>query len=235
MPTISGADGCKGGWFCLFEEVPSRRFSTKVFPALADLFREMPDVTIVAIDIPIGLADSGPRRCDIAARKMLGAKRGTSVFPAPVRPALDATSYEDACARSFAAQGRKPSKQTWAIYPKIREVDELLRARPELCERVFEIHPEVSYCAWNRMEPILDPKRGTSGAAKRRQLIDEHFDTAAFDAIRSRHPRSLVADDDILDAFAALWTAERIYNAEAGSLPELSSLDSKGIPMRMMY
>ena len=60
------------------------------------------------------------------------------------------------------------------------------------------------------------------------------FDTAAFDTIRSRHPKSLVADDDILDAFAALWTAERIYNAEAGSLPELSSLDSKGIPMRMM-
>jgi hypothetical protein len=43
-----------------------------------------------------------------------------------------------------------------------------------------------------------------------------------------------VADDDILDAFAALWTAERIAPGEAVTLPEVPPRDRHGLPMEMV-
>ena len=130
MASIAGIDGCKGGWFCIFEELPSRQLASKIFPPIDELVTHVQSLDVVAIDVPIGLTDRGPRACDVAARKMLGGLRGTSVFPAPIRPALGAATYEDACSRSFEAQGTKLPKQSWGIYPKIRELDELLRARP---------------------------------------------------------------------------------------------------------
>ena len=91
---------------------------------------------IVAVDIPIGLNEgyeAGGRFCDRQARKCLRG-RASSVFPAPVRPVLAASSREEACtlSRASAPHGKAISKQTFAILPKIREVDELLRRRPEL-------------------------------------------------------------------------------------------------------
>lgn len=235
MATIAGINGCKDGWFCIFEEMPSRQLATKVFHTIADLIKHAEHVGVIAIDVPIGLTDRGPRACDVEARKMLGPVRGTSVFPAPIRAALDASSYDEACQRSFDAQQKKIPKQAWAIYPKIRQLDELLQARPELCERVFEVHPEVSFCAWNGMEPIVEPKAKAAGAARRRALIDAHFGSTAFEAIRKRYTKTSVQDDDIFDAFAALWTAERISRAESKSLPNQPERDSANLSMRMVY
>jgi predicted RNase H-like nuclease len=129
MPNIAGINGCRGGWFSIFEELPSRTLASKIFATIDDLTRHIENLDVVAIDVPIGLTDRGPRACDVAAREMLGAKRGSSVFPAPVRPALGAATYVEACERSLAAQGKKLPKQSFAIYPKIRQLDELLRAR----------------------------------------------------------------------------------------------------------
>ena len=58
------------------------------FRSAGELFAQIPAPAVFSIDIPIGLTDSGPRQCDIQARRLLGARRGTSVFPAPIRPAL---------------------------------------------------------------------------------------------------------------------------------------------------
>ena len=41
--------------------------------------------------------------------------------------------------------GKAVTKQTFAILPKIREVDALLQMRPELREVVREVHPEVCF------------------------------------------------------------------------------------------
>jgi predicted RNase H-like nuclease len=85
------------------------------------------------------------------------------------------------------------------------------------------------------MQPIVEPKKKAPGAAKRRALIDAHFGPTAFDTIRVRYPRNDVADDDIYDAFAALWTAEGIVRRESRTLPEKPDTDSAGLPMRMAY
>lgn len=235
MATIAGINGCKLGWFSIFEDLPSRQLGSKIFPKIDDLAKHLAQLDVVAIDVPIGLTDAGPRACDVAARKMLGGARATSVFPAPIRPALNASSYEEACERSFQAQGKKLPKQAWAIYPKIKELDTLLRLKPELCEKVYEVHPEVSFCAWNGMNSFSEPKKSAEGAAKRRALINSHFGPNAFNTVRARYRKGEVADDDILDAFAALWTAERIAAGTHGSIPRDNVTDRAGLPMRMVY
>jgi predicted RNase H-like nuclease len=234
MTTIVGADGCRSGWLCIFEELPTRRIGSKVFATIADLFAAAPTLDVLAIDIPIGLTDAGPRECDAAARTLLGPIRGTSVFAAPIRPALHAASYTDACDISFKTQQKKLSKQSWAIYPKIRELDDLLRTHSDLRERVYEVHPEVTFATWNGA-PIVEPKKKQSGFAARHDLVSRHFGTDVYKTVRARYRRDDVADDDILDAFAALWTAERILRGDAQSLPTNPALDSAGLPMRMMY
>jgi predicted RNase H-like nuclease len=235
MANIAGINGCKSGWFCVFEELPSRRLASKIFATIEDLARHAEHLDVVAIDVPIGLTDSGARACDVSARKMLSGKRASSVFPAPIRPALSSTTYEEACSRSFEAQQRKLSQQSWAIYPKIRQLDELLQTRPDLRDKIFEVHPEVSFCAWNSMEPIIEPKKSKEGSDKRRSLITQYFRADAFEPIRARYKKGEVANDDIFDAFAALWTAERILNGTSRTLPESPLLDSSGLPMRMVY
>jgi predicted RNase H-like nuclease len=234
MTTLVGADGCRSGWLCIFEELPSRRIGSKVFSTVAELFVAAPDLDLLAIDIPIGLTDAGPRACDSAARAMLGPIRGTSVFAAPIRPALHAASYLEACDESFRAQQKKLSRQSWAIYPKIRELDDLLRSHPDIGERVYEVHPEVTFTAWNGT-PFVEPKRKQPGFARRYDLVSGYFGRNAYEAIRARYQRQDVANDDILDAFAALWTAERILSGKACSLPVDPPLDAAGLPMRMMY
>lgn len=235
MPNLVGIDGCKLGWLCVFEELPSRQLASKTFETISDLVRHIEALDAIAIDVPIGLTDAGPRLCDQQARRLLGPVRGTSVFPAPIRGALDAPTYEEACARSLAAQNKKLPKQSWAIYPKIRELDDLLQRRPELRPKIFEVHPEVSFRAWNQHEPIVAPKKSDEGATTRHRLVAAHFGEQAFPTIRARYKRRDVADDDILDAFAALWTAERIQKGEADVIPEDPPTDSLGLPMRMVY
>ena len=79
-----GLDGCKGGWVGALLS-PGGAVS---WHFLADLRAGLAlGADVVAVDIPIGLPDAGPRRCDQLARARLG-PRGSSVFPAPVRAAL---------------------------------------------------------------------------------------------------------------------------------------------------
>ncbi len=69
--------------------------------------------------------------------------RSSSVFPAPSRPALACSSYKEASRLNQQLTGRQPSRQGWAIAPKIREVDELLREDAEAHGLFREVHPEL--------------------------------------------------------------------------------------------
>jgi predicted RNase H-like nuclease len=231
---LVGVDGCKSGWIVAYRRLDSGEIGTLAIAAVAELFCELRDPAIVAIDIPIGLPERAARGCDVAARQRLGAKRGTSVFPAPIRPLLASTSYADANATSQRIHDVGISQQAWAIYPKIRDVDALLQSRPDLRERIVEIHPEVSFCHWNNGVPIDAGKRTAEGAAIRRALIDAHFGADALVAARRLQSRAGVADDDIADAFAALWTAERIARGESIAYPPDPPRDATGLLMRIV-
>lgn len=83
---------------------------------------------LIGVDIPIGLPDRGSRTCDVQARNLLGRPRGSSVFPAPIRACLEDWDYGRLCSMHRRQDGRGLTKQAFHLLPKIRQVDDLLRA-----------------------------------------------------------------------------------------------------------
>jgi len=230
---IAGVDECKSGWLCITQQDTGTLMS-EVYATAAALFEQSPAPDLIAIDIPIGLIDVGPRLCDLIARKMLG-RRGCCVFTAPIRPLLTAKTYPEANAIRRQVEGKGLARQAWEIIAKIREVDEVARTRPDFQERIREVHPEVGFTAWNRNVPILAPKKSPAGRETRAALVAQHFGPSAFSLVRQRYRRTQVGDDDINDAFAALWTVERISAGTAHLIPERPSCDSSGLRMEMWY
>ncbi len=99
--------------------------------------------------MPIGLPERvglGGRGAERAVRSFLG-PRQSSVFSVPARAAVYAPDYPSACeaARAHSDPPRAVSKQCFHLFPKIREIDGLLRAEPALRGRIFESHPEVAF------------------------------------------------------------------------------------------
>jgi predicted RNase H-like nuclease len=65
-------------------------------------------ITVLGIDIPIGLPESGPRLADALARQVLGS-RASSVFSTPIRAALEAEPYAEANALAHDERPRRLS------------------------------------------------------------------------------------------------------------------------------
>lgn len=232
MATLCGADGCKNGWVLAIHDLVSGDTQARRASGIEDIFDSVGDLAMLAIDVPIGLPDAGPRACDIEARAMLGRPRGSSVFPAPIRPMLSATSHPDASSIGRSCDGRRLPVQCWHIIPKIREVDAYLRESAARRTRVKEIHPEVSFMLLAG-RPMRYAKRKLSGRLERLALLEPLFGDAVSQAIEDR--KALGAKpDDILDAFIALWSAMRILDHTSIGLPRrLSQVDREGIRMEI--
>lgn len=138
MNVVAGVDGCRSGWLCITKNLGTGKIVAQVLVCVDDVLTLTPRPDVLAIDVPIGLTDTGARACDLEARAKLGVPRLSSVFPAPVRPTLNDTTYAEACQLGAKTDGRRLSRQTWAILGKIREVDTFLRSdlRRQECRRV---------------------------------------------------------------------------------------------------
>jgi predicted RNase H-like nuclease len=215
-------------------ELGSQEIAGACFESANALFSQRPAPDLIAIDVPIGLTDSGPRACDREARRLLGRPRASSVFPAPIRAVLGARSWEEACAIRNRAEGKRMSKQAWGIVGKVGEVDKELRAHPRLRKRAREVHPEVSFQAWNGAA-MQFRKTSRRGRNERGRLVDRYFGPAAYEVVRDQFRVKDVGHDDILDAFAALWSAERILRGVSRTLPERPPIDRCGLRMEIVY
>ena len=233
MAIVAGLDGCGSGWLCLTKDLATERIDAVILPTIGALLNMEPRPDAVMVDVPIGLTDSGPRACDQLARQHLRAPRSSSVFPAPVRATLVATSYAHACQLGVRADGRKLSKQTWAIIPKILEVDTFLRSDPTLQNWVREVHPEVCFWAWNHNVAMANRKKSSAGKLERESLVSPLYGDA-YVAARTSLPRGQYGNDDLLDAFSALWTAERFVAGRHMVLPGHPPVDSCGLRMEMI-
>lgn len=229
MQMITGIDGCGSQWLAI-AHVPG---STDFVATLLET-RELSTQpwALAAIDIPIGIPEKGAREADIEARKFIGPRRN-SVFPCPIRPALAASTWQEACDITFEQDGRKISQQTFAILPKIRDIDTCIRSA-KLQQRFFEIHPEVSFAAWNG-SPTLCSKKSAYGEEQRRMLIAKHFGGDAFASVVLQVSEHGAEIDDIADAFAALWTANRRFNGISEKLPCHDVMDGLGVPMNICF
>jgi predicted RNase H-like nuclease len=232
---VAGVDGCRTGWFCALRETEGGKLSFQLVGSAAGLVQLRHEPAIVAIDIPIGLPDRGSRACDVEARRKLGQPRGRSVFPATIRPALAARTREEASKITELRDGRRVSAQAFAIVPKIREVDELLAERAEARLRLREVHPEVSFAAWNGDSPLVPGKRTATGRSARLTLVEAWLGKGVLAAARGGRSQGAVGDDDILDAIAALWTATRMAAGTALTLPSDPPRDARGLSMEIVY
>jgi predicted RNase H-like nuclease len=230
---VSGVDACKGGWIAV--TATSKSFDivdVQVFTSVAALISELAPRSIIAIDMPIGLPERairGGREPDWAAREFLGSQRA-SVFPVPSRVAVYAheQGYTRVCdvARETSDPKRAVSKQLFGILWRIRQVDEILRQDPVLRERVFEVHPEVSFKVMNNDEPLTERKKSKHGVQLRRGLLlKEGF---SLSVLRQRPPTG-VAIDDFYDACACAWSAKRILSKKARVYPCRPPLDGEGM------
>ena len=231
LPNI-GIDGCKRGWVGVFRNENSSELQGLLIDKIGQL--NCSNFGCIAIDIPIGLPESGSRTCDKEARSLL-VQRGCCVFSAPIRPLLDALTYGEACNRRYSIEGKKISLQTWHIIPKIREVDEFLRDNQHNSQKIYEVHPEISFLKMNK-GCLLATKSRSAGKLERATLVDSYFGEGSFLRLKSSLlPRNGWGDDDLLDACAALWTAERIARGAMDMLPTSPQFDPHGLPMRILY
>lgn len=229
-PQVAGIDGAPGGWLVVTVSCDGHDAAeVRLVPDLLGVMARIDDGTLaaVAIDIPIGLAPDCARRADVEARQRLGSRR-SSVFPAPVRPVLTATTYEEACALSRAACGKAISKQLFNILPKIREVDALVT--PQRQRRLFEMSPELSLALLTGA-PMAHPKATAAGLAERIDALGRVFGAEEIERHLRQPPRG-ARRDDILDAFAGAWTARR--RAATQHLQLGGDVDARGLRMEVI-
>lgn len=239
---IAGVDGCKRGWVAVVGEAPDLR----VYESFADLVADLPDATI-AVDMPIGLPDritGGGRSPEKLVRPMLGARQ-SSVFAMPARAVVEMgvqmtgrikDDYPlhrkvSALAKTLSDPPKGVSIQGFYLFPKILEIDALLRDDPALRTHVKESHPEVAFTVLNQGEPMTLPKKikgrvNEAGMDERRALLARYGLSAS---LLTDKPPVGVGADDVLDAAVCWLVAGRIARGEAVSFPDPPEQDTHGL------
>jgi len=229
-----GIDGCKAGWFYVWLD-DRQSYGFGILETI-DALTGLVDCTgTVLIDMPIGLKETGPqeRRCDKAARQLLK-NRASSIFPAPCRQSLRADDYLSASDTNFTVTGRRLSKQTYFIMPKIRELDHFMGAEGKQLD-IHEFHPELGFLALNRFAPLKFSKKTGAGQQKRQHILSRYIPSAgAIIALaKNRFLRRQAGMDDILDAFCGAVTAA--FRDHLIFLPAVPDIDPRGLDMQIVY
>jgi predicted RNase H-like nuclease len=249
MTWLAGVDGCPAGWIAAFVRPIDDEVRIAIVPRFADVLAAPEAPTIVAIDIPIGLPERvgrGGRETENAVRRLLGGRQ-SSVFSMPARSAVFAEigpfadqvtlygAHQRACvsARATSDPPRGIAIQAFMIFPKIREVDAVVRSASSIAERVFETHPEVAFWRLNGGHALSEPKKVKGkcydpGLALRRRLLAAAGLPAAVCA--AAPPRG-AGPDDLLDALACAVVARRIHAGIAQPFPHPPPRDAFGLPM----
>lgn len=222
---VGGADGCRTGWV-VCRRLADGALDIRVVKTLAEACEGL---SILAVDMPIGFTDlpRPGRACEREARRLLPGK-ASSVFPTPCRPALDCATHAEANALSKTL-GVGLNRQTFHLFPKMREVDRLMQGNPTLQRIVHEAHPELAFARMNEGKPVLSRKRRPEGYAERLALLAKH----GFGTTIERLPGA--ARDDILDAISVCRTAMLIAAGTATRLGPVDERDRHGLPMNIWF
>jgi threonine dehydratase len=236
---VAGADGCSAGWSVVLKDIAGRHEPQHlVLKDMASLLRHPLVPALIAVDMPIGLPDKvgpGGRGPEVELRAKLG-ERKASIFSIPSRSAVYAEDFQAACEASLATSEppRKISIQSFNLFPKVRELDELIRADAGLALIMRECHPEGAFMVMNYGEPLSEPKKlksaiNPAGMNQRKKLL---MDVAGFsEAFLSTKTTGGVGQDDFIDACACAWVAEKMAKGTAISFPKIPERDSHDIPI----
>ena len=216
MNHVFGIDGCRYGWV-VAEEQPRGELNFKLIENLNYLER-ISQKGIAGIDIPLAVHEKGFRMADAEARTLLKS-RASTIFSPPAKETLLSKNYTEACEINESICGKKISKQSWFLFSKIKE------ARTIFCQekkklKLYEVHPELSFMAMNDMKVIELGKKTHEGFKLRYKLLKKFFPKFDFEKIRANFKKGDVANDDILDAIAVLWSTQKIIANMASYVPK---------------
>jgi len=234
-----GVDGCRAGWFAIsLQGFDKWQVEPEPFLNIEKLWEKYGDSDVIILDIPIGLREGGSeeRLCDIKARNLLKPKRSSSVFPVPCRSAVYAESYTEANKINKDKTGKGLPKQTWAIAPKIRQIDVFLRERLYANDKIKESHPELCFRMLSG-KIMQHNKKKVVGQAERINVLKLLYAQTGeiIEFATSRFKKKNVATDDIIDALCLAVTG--LIGLERGfaTIPQVPEKDSHGLDMQMIY
>lgn len=213
---LVGVDGAKIGWIAASMNESDTKPELAAYRSFSELALALPEKAIVMIDVPIGLSDQteiGGRSTERFCRKYLG-RKGSSVFSTPSRNVLGADSYVEACeqVRHEVPDRKGISKQSWAISPKILEIDNFLQSHNDSF-LLKETHPEVAFAVLNGDRPLASQKKKRRGMEERLELLEgAGYTLSREDLLRSGGG---VQADDKIDACVCLHVAARYARGEA--------------------
>jgi predicted RNase H-like nuclease len=111
----------------------------------------------------------------------------------------------------------------WAIVPKVKNIDLVIRRQEGIQDRIREGHPEVSFARMNGDTPLLSKKK-PMGLEQRKNLLRSYFPDLRINAPHL---------EDVLDAYALLWTARRIERNTEQMFPEVPEFDRYALRMEI--
>ena len=204
----------------------------------------------------------GSRPCDTACRAALPGKASSvfpppalflvNAFPDGQATATELREVIESRRKEAAARGEDPTRipgistQSCSIFDKVCEANRLVRrerrsGRTSPAEDwVFEVHPELCF---QRMHdeayripsdaeaPQLAGKKSARGQLQRMALVRDFFE----DAEQQMNDLEWSVEgrlDDLLDAYAALWTALRIRSLGIEGCKVLGPAHQSGMPDR---
>lgn len=230
---LAGVVPCRGGWLL----AGGRLVGVGLFPSepvvtkkLIDIVDAVPPYTVIALAAPIGLPDKDRthgRLCERQARKLLGWPRLGAVLNAPSREvAVRAKTYDDAARIS----GGQVSPITWALMRKIREVREVVQSH--LQRSIYEVHPELSFYQINEDRAMRYSKRTELGRKEREDLLVRRMPNV--ESCLTDRALAGATYAQVLDAYAALWTARRIAAHAIVRMPEQPEWNGDGLRMELV-
>lgn len=233
-----GIDGCRVGWVAV--EISDTGFDVDVYQSIEEICSKFQDSELMLVDMPIGLPESiNDIRPDSDVRKLLSG-RSSCIFNTPCRQAVYIDDYHEASIMNRSIMGKGLSRQSFAISPKIREIDELLSRRPDLKDKLKESHPELCFAVLasnsSFILPLYYSKHTLEGYKDRVDTLQDYFDKT-HDIVNyiAGNPALCKLMEDCVDALCLAVTAWLGSQHGYKSIPVNPSKDNRGLPMQMIY
>ena len=199
---VVGADWARRRWLCVVLEAGKASVTSE--RSFAELVARFDEAAAIAVDIPVGLPDASPmRRAELQAR---GLVHPSTVFPTYPPPVYECPTHAQAVSLCRSRGWPGISRQSYGLWRRILEVE-------PYALHVHEVHPEVSFWRMNGKSRLEASKHTWNGFFERRRLLEREGI-----GLPDRLPEAFPATD-VLDAAAAAWTAQRIADGTAETLP----------------
>ena len=225
-----GVDGCKEGWIAVILDYGKLKINR--YKDITALVEDYPSFDAFLIDMVIGLRDNSRQmRPEADARRELGSRFST-VFPVPCRQAVYAMDEEEQKQINKDVLGKSMAKQSVAIIPKIRELDEFFKDHPNYKNRILESHPEVCFSRL-KGSPIVTRKKEYSGMAERINILSDYVSDISLSDIMDRAKELRCNTDDVIDALCLAVTAALKVHNLSETIPEEPKIDKCGLYMMM--